>query len=136
MKMQEFLQKCRTIKISLSPILILCFGALAGIPVIFPRLGAAQWIAMAPAAVLILKNALNEEIGYRKMYGIGFLYFMGFYLTAFHWFISLYPLSFIDEMTKGAAAVVVAFAWIGLSLLQASVSAFVPVLIETRTLQT
>ena len=107
----------------------MCFGAIACIPVIFPSLGFLQWVAMVAGGAVILKNAQNEEIGYRKMYGIGFLYFMGFYLTAFHWFITLYPLSFIDEMTKGAAAVVVAFAWIGLSLLQTSVSALVPVLI-------
>ena len=107
----------------------MCFGALACIPVVFPKLGFFQWVAIVMGAAVILRRAQNEEIRYRKMYGIGFLYFMGFYLTAFHWFLALYPLSFIDGMTKGAAAVVVAFAWIGLSLLQTSVSAFAPVLI-------
>lgn len=123
------MQKNRLINKMLGSILVMCFGAVACLPVIFPKLGFFQWFAMSMGAAVILQCAQNKEIKYRKMYGVGFLYFMGFYLTAFHWFIALYPLSFIDGMTKGAAAVVVAFAWIGLSLLQTSVSAFVPVLI-------
>lgn len=127
--MQRFLQKNGAAQGLLNSIIIMCFGALSCLPVIFPRLGFLQWVAMVPGGALILYSAQNTEIKYRKMYRIGFLYFMGFYLTAFHWFVSLYPLSFIDGMTKGAAAVVVVVAWVGLSLLQTSVSAFVPVLI-------
>ena len=127
--MQKLLQQRGVIKRILASVIVMCFGAVACLPVIFPKLGFLQWFTMSMGAAVILQCAQNKEIKYRKMYGVGFLYFMGFYLTAFHWFIALYPLSFIDGMTKGAAAVVVAFAWIGLSLLQASVSAFVPVLI-------
>lgn len=123
--MQRLLEKHGAIKY----IFLAVSGALSCLPLIFPKLGFLQWGAMVMGAAVILVGACDKEVRYRTMYKYGFLYFMGFYLTAFHWFISLYPLSFIDGMTKGGAAVVVAFAWIGLSLLQTSVSALVPVLI-------
>ena len=42
-----------------------------------------------------------------------FLIFYPYYLTIFHWFISLYPLEFTG-ITKGNAAVVVLVSWLGL----------------------
>ena len=123
--MQKILQAHRSIKY----IFLAASGFLTCLPLVFTSLGFLQWVSMSLFAAVIIAEATDESVRYRVFYKYGFVYFMSFYLTAFHWFITLYPLSFIDGMTKGAAAVVVAFAWIGLSLLQTSVSAFVPVLI-------
>ena len=123
--MREFLLKHRKIEY----ILMLCFGALACLPVIFPKIGFLQWVTMSLGAAVMLVSAEDIGVKYRRMYALGFSYFMGFYLVAFHWFVTLYPLSFINGMTKGGAAVVVLFGWVGLSLLQTVVSAFFPVVL-------
>ena len=46
----------------------------------------------------------------------GFLFSLGYYLGVYHWFLYLYPLDFIENLTNGQALGVVLFAWIGLSL--------------------
>ena len=122
--MQNVLQKHKITKY----IFLAVSGVLTCLPLVFTSLGFLQWVSMSLFAVVIISEA-DGQTRYRAFYKYGFIYFMCFYLTAFHWFVNLYPLSFVEGMTKGAAAVVVAFAWVGLSLLQTLVSAFVPVLI-------
>ncbi len=123
--MRELLQKNKIIKYA-------CFavsGVLTCLTLIFPAIGFLEWFSMIPAAAAFIWLAENENVGYGRMYKYGFTYFMSFYLTAFHWFLALYPLSFVDGFTNGTAALVVFLGWVGLSLLQGSVSALVPVLL-------
>ena len=102
---------------------------LTGLCIVIPKLGLIEWITLVPAAIVLILTARNGDVKYKKMYFYGFVYYMSFGLSIFHWFIRLYPLSFIDGMTDFEAAVVVASGWIGLSLLQAVFAAFMPVLL-------
>ncbi len=108
---------------------LLLSGALMCLTLIFPVIGFLEWIAMIPAACVLLSMARDTTVRYRRLYLYGFLYFMGFFLTAFHWFLALYPLDFIDGISKGDAVLIVMVAWIGVSLLQAVVAAWIPVLL-------
>lgn len=110
-------------------ILLLCLsGILTGVTVAFPKVGLFQWITLVPMAVFLLEAAADRQVKLRTMYGYGFLFFMSFYLVVFHWFVNLYPLEFIDGMTKGGALAVVLVASIGLSFLQAVQGALIFVL--------
>ena len=123
--MKEFLEKYPILKY-----IFLALGAfLTALTLMIPAIGFLEWVSLVPAAVIFIITAKDETVKYKKMYLYGFVYYMSFGLSIFHWFVNLYPLSFIDGMTKFEAAVIVMVAWIGLSLLQAIFSAFVPVLL-------
>jgi len=93
-----------------------------------PSIGFFEWVSLVPAALIFLITAWDTGESYKRMYRYGFVYFMSFGLSIFHWFINLYPLDFAG-MTKIEAAVVVVVAWFGLSLLQAIFAAFLPVIL-------
>ncbi len=69
--------------------------------------------------MVVLCRAADREVKLRSLYFDGLVAFYSFYLVCYHWFIYLYPLEFVDGMTKGGALAVVCLAWFGLSLLQA-----------------
>ena len=94
-------------------------GVLTGLTLAFPRFGFLEWLTLVPVGVFLLCVADSDKIRARSMYGYGFFFFMCFYAVVFHWFINLYPLEFIDGMTKWAAVVVVLAGCLGLSALQA-----------------
>ena len=101
-------------------ILLLCLsGILTGITLAFPKTGFMEWLTLTPMAIFLLECAPDRQIKLRQMYAYGFLFFMSFGVVVFHWFVNLYPLEFIDGMTKGGALAVVLVACIGLSFLQA-----------------
>ena len=104
-------------------------GFLTAFTLMIPAIGFLEWVTLVPAAIIFILTARDGDVKYKKMYFYGFVYYMSFGLSIFHWFINLYPLSFIDGMTDFEAAVVVAAGWIGLSLLQAVFAAFMPVLL-------
>ncbi|MBQ9782981.1 MAG: apolipoprotein N-acyltransferase [Clostridia bacterium] len=100
--------------------LLLAVGALlTGLTVVFPTVGFLEWISLIPVGVFLLSYAPDPTVRLRTLYGWGLFFFYGYYLVTFHWFVNLYPLDFIDGMTKGAAIAVVLVAWLGLSLFQA-----------------
>jgi len=103
-------------------------GILTGITVAFPKFGFIEWLTLVPMALFMLDIASDEKVRLRHMYGYGSFFFMSFYLVIFHWFVNLYPLEFIDGMTKGGAICVVLFASVGLSAFQAVQGALVFVL--------
>ena len=97
-------------------------GILTGLCLVISKIGFLEWLTLVPCALFLLKiddTTEGGKIKLRALYGYGVFFFMAFYIVNFHWFVNLYPLDFIDGMTKGAALCVVLVAWIGLSLLQA-----------------
>lgn len=100
-------------------LLLAISGLLTGFTLVFPKVGIIEWLTLAPLALFFFGTANDEKLKPRHFYGYGFFYFMCFYIVNFHWFVNLYPLSFIDGMTKGLATVVVLVAWFGLSMFQA-----------------
>ena len=93
-------------------------GVLFAMTVIFPQIGALEWIFLIPALLVFLSIATDPGVKYRRLYGMGLVFFWPFYAGNFHWFLYMYPLDFA-EMTRGASAVVVLVACLGLSLFQA-----------------
>ena len=107
-------------------ILMLCLsGILTGLTVTFPKIGILGFITLIPLALFLLSVASDKEVRLRALYGYGITFFMSFYIVCFHWFINLYPLEFIEGMTRGGAIVVVLFATVGLSIFQALQSALI-----------
>ena len=98
-------------------------GLLSSLPIIFPKLGFLSWIAMIPAAAVLMTLARDPEVRLRRMYGETFIFFMTFYSAGFHWFVAMYPLDFVGGMSKLEALLVVFVATFGLGALQASFSA-------------
>lgn len=119
----DFLNK--EINLGIRLLVLILSGALTGLTVAFPVIGFLEWITIIPAAVILLCRASNKEIKLRTLYLDGLVFFYGYYLVCWHFFISMYPLDFIDGVTKGTAAAVVVISWLGLALLQALMGAFV-----------
>lgn len=115
---------------------LLVSALLTGLTLVFPEVGFFEWITLIPVGVFLLTYASQREVRLRCLYGYGLIFFWCFYLVVFHWFVNLYPLDFIDGMTKGGALAVVLVAWLGLSLLQALmgglVFVFAGLLLRTR----
>lgn len=98
---------------------LLMVGALLlGFSVIFPQIGLLEWVALLPALPVILTLTADPTVKYRRLYGMGLVFFWPFYIVNFHWFLYMYPLDFAG-MSHAASAVVVGFACLGLSLFQA-----------------
>ena len=93
-------------------------GILFALTVIFPQIGALEWLALIPVLLVLLTVAPDPTVKYRRLYGLGLVCFWPFYAVNFHWFFYMYPLDFAG-MTRGASAVVVSVACLGLSLFQA-----------------
>lgn len=100
-------------------------GAFTGAMLVFTRFGFFEWITLVPAAVVLLFRGTDKKVRLRSLYFDGFAFFYTYYIVCFHWFVYLYPLEFIDGMTKSGALAVVLLAWFGLSLLQALMGGFV-----------
>jgi len=104
------------------PLLYFIFGALLALPLVFEGafFAVLSWVLAAPMVGLLMKRDAGGKV--RKVYRDGILFFLGYGVTVFHWFIYLYPLEFTG-MTKSAAVAVVIAAWTGLPLLQSLVLA-------------
>ncbi len=124
-----FSEKLRKISYSrLRFLLLILSGFLSGLTLVFPEIGFIEWITIVPAGAILLLRADDKNIKLRTLYGEGFVFFYAYYIICYHWFLSLYPLDFVDGMTKLGAISVVALAWLGLSLLQALMGGLVFVL--------
>ena len=100
-------------------LVLIASGLLTGFTVAFPVIGFLEWITVIPAAIILLRRGSNGEVKLRSLYLDGLLFFYGYYLVCYHFFLSMYPLDFIDGVNNATAAAVVAISWFGLSLLQA-----------------
>ena len=107
------------------PLLLTLAGSvITALILVFPVLGILQWISMIPiflGAYLLLEKPIPKR---GRAYLYGFLTVYVYYFVLYHWFVSLYPLDFVG-LEKGAAAFVVAIAWLGLPLLQAIPGGFI-----------
>ncbi len=114
-------------------------GVLSAISLILPAIGFLQWVAMIPALLYLFWRIGQGKTRLRRLYGLGFLYFYPFYLVNWHWFIDLYPMEFAG-ISKGAAVLLIAICWFGLSLLQTLLSSLmlpvVGLLYRSRVFQT
>lgn len=114
MKMGEIQLEKRWVRF----LLLALGGVLTGLCLVFSVLGLLEWLTLIPAGLVILRLLPDPRVRLRTLYGYGLFFFFSFYLAVFHWFISMYPLEFTG-ITPAAAMVVVLFAWLGLSLVQA-----------------
>lgn len=105
-----------------SLLMLICSGALSALPVVLPKLGFLQWVAMIPAVFVLLESARDDDIRLRKIYGKGLMFFWAYYAVSLHWFFYMYPLDFAG-LSNFASLVVVLLACFGLSFLQAIFSA-------------
>jgi apolipoprotein N-acyltransferase len=121
----SFLSSAKTVLSRVPRIVLLPLGAvLMALCLLFPKIGALQWIVMVPTLLYLLEQNEREGISLKKAYGLGFLYFYVFYLMIWHWFVDLYPMEFAG-VTKAEAIVLIAICWLGLSLLQTVFSALI-----------
>ena len=104
------------------PIWLILSGLFTALPLIITELGFLQWLAIIPAAVILIKS-VDEEIKLRRLYGRGVLFFGVYYALSFHWFFYMYPLDFAG-LSNSASLAVVLVACLGLGLFQAVQSAF------------
>ena len=121
----SFLSRAKAALSRVPRIVLLPLGAiLMALCLLFPKIGALQWIVMVPMLFYLFGKNEKEHISLKKAYGLGFLYFYIFYLMIWHWFVELYPMEFAG-VTKGEAIVLIAICWFGLSLLQTIFSALI-----------
>ena len=109
-------------------LMLILSGALTGLTIAIPELGLLEWITLVPVAIVTLKRASDGSVKLRALYLDGLVFFYSYYLVCWHFFLSMYPLDFIDGVNNATAAAVVAISWFGLSLLQALMGAVIFVL--------
>lgn len=106
--------------------LFIISGLACAVPVVAPPLAPLGWFAFAPAAVALalLYGPDGKHKGrFRRAYAYGLVFFESYGLVLFSFFRKLYPLEFVDGMTRAGALAVVVAAWVGLSMLQTVVAA-------------
>lgn len=96
-------------------------GVLTALCLLFPQIGLLEWVTLAPALYALFAA---EEHGARRFYARGLLCFFSFYLAIYHWFVSLYPMTFLG-FTPAQAVGLIALCWVGLAALQTVFSALV-----------
>ena len=101
---------------------LLVGGAALGLTLVYPSLFLLEWVALVPS-LLSIYVITEKHLRLRSYYLYGLVFYWMHGIVVFHWFISMYPLSFAD-LTSGAAMAVVLAGVLGLSLLQALISAF------------
>ena len=89
---------------------------LTGLTLVLPDIGFLCFFTIIPAALVLLSVAHKTKL--RALFGYGFFFFMCFYLVVYHWFLTLYPLDFIESITDAEALLIVLAGWLGLSSLQ------------------
>ena len=99
-------------------LLLLAGAALMGLVVIFPQLGVLQWVILIPALWVVFALLPDESVKYRRIYGMGFCFFLVYFTICFHWFLWMYPLDYAG-MSNLASAVVVCLGSVGLAAFQA-----------------
>ena len=110
-------------------LLIFLSGLLLGLAVIFADIGIIAYIAVIPMGIALFGKLNSGGYKAKTAYLDGFIFYMSFDLVCFHWFVYFYPLEFAG-FNYAESVLIIALAWVGLSLLQSVFSAFVFVLIS------
>lgn len=119
--MLDFVCKNKKISVLTSTALSAVVMALC---VMFTELAVLEWVALVPAAVCLYK-ASEWGVTAKCAYLVGLGFFCAYYLMLFHWFLFMYPMDFLG-LSNFESVVVVAFAWLALSFIQAAFSALAP----------
>ena len=104
------------------PAMLLCSGIISALPLLFPQLGFFQWISMIPMAMVLIWLAQDSKAKLFRAYGMGMIFYMGFYSVVYHWFFYMYPLDFAG-VSNAVSLVIVALGCFGIAFLQAIFSA-------------
>lgn len=110
------------------PRLLLSLSAvLTGLCVTFPKVfGLWEWVAMVPALAVLMTEAMQPippgagrlRQRTRLLWQRGLTFYFLYFFVAYHWFITMYPMTFTG-LGRAESVLVIAVAWLGLSLLQA-----------------
>ena len=104
---------------------MLASGAvLTALTLIFPRIGFLEWITMIPVCAAAFRLCQTDGVSLWRSYRYGFFTVFCFSFTLYHWIVSLYPLDFAG-LEGAAGIIVIAVAWVGLSILRATVGGLI-----------
>lgn len=98
-------------------------GVISGLTVCSPLIGLFAWISLIPAAVVLLKLLKSENHRFISIYFYGLFFFMCYFVTSWHWFFSMYPMSFTG-LTPAQVIPIILLAVLGIPLVQSVSFAF------------
>lgn len=101
----------------MSYLMMLICGILTALPYIFDFLFFLPYFSLAPLFII----AIKKKAAYRH----GLVFCIGYFTVVYHWFAYLYPLDFAG-FDKIGGLLVIAFAILGMSLMQSIGTALVP----------
>ena len=100
-------------------LLALLSGLLLGLSVILPEIfGALEWISLVPFFLSLIPSGERVTQKTKRYFLSGFLFYLAYGMTYFHWFWALFPLDFTG-LSDVESIVVILLAWLGLSALYA-----------------
>jgi len=106
-------------------LLIIVSGALTALSIMFTPLSFLAWFSLVPFVYYIIKDTESRANPF-KVYLLGLVWSMSFYICIYHFFLYMYPMEFLGANPVEAVWLVALF-WFGLSTLQGVVTALVPV---------
>ena len=104
------------------PLLLIFSGLLSALPLIYPQLGALQWVSMIPMGIALITLAEGKKARLFGVYGLGMIFYTCYYSLVFHWLLYLHPLNF-SEMSDEASLAIAMLGCFGVAFLQALFSA-------------
>lgn len=104
-------------------LLSILIGSVFALTCMIPWLMPLAFIAEAPFIAILIKKC-EEKAKLRKIYLLGFLNAVGFFVVSWYWFICTYPLEHLG-LDKPQAVLMICVCWFGLTLMQGSTVAFV-----------
>ncbi len=114
------------------PILLLS-GVLTALPLVVPQLWFLSWVSMIPLIYLSITAAPHVtkrgKTSRKFIYLYGLAFSFGYYFVLYYWFVCLYPLDFVG-MSNAMSVLTIAVAWVGMTLLQSSTTALVPLFLR------
>lgn len=96
-------------------------GVLTAMTLQYDLLYPLSYVSLSPFFYCII-SFWDDGISYRKLYGIGMLWSMSYYMVVYSFFLAMYPMEFLG-LSKIAGGFTVVFCQVGLSLLQSTATA-------------
>ena len=97
-------------------LLLILSGFLTGVGLVVSELGLLCWCSLVPLALILIELGGDRKTRLIEIFLYGLTFFFSMYIVTIHWFLYMYPLSFLGNITPEAALAIVLLAWIGLSL--------------------